>query len=39
MKRTVDAPIAKAKLKSKSKPKLLSDNGACYVSNELKTYH
>lgn len=38
VKRTVDTAIAKAKLKSKTKPKLLSDNGACYVSNELKTY-
>lgn len=38
VKRTVDTAIAKAKLKSKAKPKLLSDNGACYVSNELKTY-
>ena len=25
-------------LKPKQKPKLLSDNGLCYVSNELKTY-
>lgn len=38
VKRTVDTAIKKAKLKSKTKPKLLSDNGACYISNELKTY-
>ena len=38
VKRTVDTAIVKAKLKSKAKPKLLSDNGPCYVSNELKSY-
>ncbi len=38
VKRTIDTAITKAKLKSKAKPKLLSDNGPCYVSNELKTY-
>lgn len=38
VKRTINAAIEKAKLKSKAKPKLLSDNGPCYVSNELKTY-
>ncbi len=38
VKRTVNTAIAKAKLKTKQKPKLLSDNGPCYVSNELKTY-
>ncbi|MCI0922795.1 DDE-type integrase/transposase/recombinase, partial [Sphingobacterium rhinopitheci] len=38
VKRTVDTAIIKAKLKSKAKPKLLSDNSPCYVSNELKSY-
>ncbi|UEQ78049.1 IS3 family transposase [Chryseobacterium arthrosphaerae] len=38
VKRTVNTAIEKAKLKSKAKPKLLSDNGSCYVSNELRTY-
>jgi len=38
VKRTVNRAIAKARLKTKQKPKLLSDNGPCYVSNELKTY-
>ncbi|KFC19230.1 Fis family transcriptional regulator [Chryseobacterium sp. FH1] len=38
VKRTVDTAIKKAKLKTKVKPKLLSDNGSCYVSNELKSY-
>jgi|GEM_PF-949362 len=30
--------IKKAKLKTKTKPILLSDNGPCYASKELKTY-
>lgn len=38
VKRTVNTAIEKAKLKSKAKPKLLSDNGSCYISNELRTY-
>src|SRR5690606_38150967 len=38
VKRTVNTAIEKARLKSKAKPKLLSDNGPFYVSNELKTY-
>ena len=38
VKRTVDTAIAKARLKTKLKPKLLSDNGFCYVSNDLKKY-
>ena len=38
VKRTVNTAIEKAKLKSKGKPKLLSDNGSCYISNELRTY-
>lgn len=38
VKRTVDKAIEKAKLKSKTKPKLLSDNGACYISSELGKY-
>lgn len=38
VKRTVNTAISKARLKTKQKPKLLSDNGPCYVSNELKTY-
>lgn len=38
VKRTVDTAIKKAKLKTKAKPKLLSDNGACYIASELKTY-
>ncbi len=38
VKRTVNKAIEKAKLKSKAKPKLLSDNRSCYISNEVKTY-
>ncbi|VDH15494.1 Integrase core domain [Algoriella xinjiangensis] len=38
LKRTVEKAIEKAKIKTKQKPKLLADNGPCYVSNELKDY-
>jgi transposase len=38
VKRTVDRAIKKAKLITKQKPKLLSDNGSCYIATELKTY-
>lgn len=38
VKRTVDSALKKARIKTKAKPKLLSDNGSCYVSNELKKY-
>ncbi len=37
VKRNVDSAIKKAKLVTKQKPKLLSDNGLCYVASELKT--
>lgn len=30
--------IIKAKLVTKQKPKLLSDNGSCYIATELKSY-
>lgn len=38
VKRTVDNAIKKAKLVTKQRPKLLSDNGSCYIANELKSY-
>lgn len=38
VKRTVDRALEKAKIKSKQRPKLLSDNGSCYISSELKEY-
>lgn len=38
VKRTVDNAIVKAKLVTKQRPKLLSDNGSCYIANELKAY-
>ena len=37
VKRTVNTAIEKAKLKSKAKPKLLSDNGSCYVSKRTQS--
>jgi transposase InsO family protein/transposase-like protein len=38
VKRTVDRAIIKAKLVTKERPRLLSDNGSCYIASELKTY-
>lgn len=38
VKRTVNTAIEKAKLKTKVKPKLLSDNGPCYISKDIKAY-
>ena len=38
VKRTVDRAIAKAKIKTKLRPRLLSDNGSCYIAGELKEY-
>jgi putative transposase len=38
VKRTVDLAIKKAKLMTKQKPRLLSDNGSCYIASELKLY-
>ena len=38
VKRTVDRAIVKAKLITKPKPSLLSDNGSCYIASELETY-
>ena len=38
VKRTVDSAIKKAGLKNGQTPKLLSDNGSCYVASELKDY-
>lgn len=38
VKRTIDSAIEKARIKSGKKPKLLSDNGACYVSSELRDH-
>lgn len=36
--RNVDQAIIKAGLEKKRKPKLLSDNGSCYIAAELKEY-
>lgn len=38
VKRTVDRAIIKAKLITKQRPRLLSDNGSCYIASELKEY-
>jgi transposase len=38
VKSTVAAALKKAKIGTKRRPKLLSDNGACYISSELKKY-
>jgi len=38
VKRTLDRAIIKAKLITKPRPRLLSDNGSCYVAKELKQY-
>ena len=38
VKRSVDRAIIKAKLITKQKPKLLSDNGSCYIATEFKSY-
>lgn len=38
VKRSVDRAVIKAKLITKQKPKLLSDNGSCYIATELKSY-
>lgn len=38
VKRTVDRAIIKAKIATKQRPRLLSDNGSCYIASELKEY-
>ena len=38
VKRTVDRAVVKARIKTKQRPRLLSDNGSCYISSELETY-
>ena len=38
VKNTVDRALKKAKLGNNRRPVLLSDNGACYISSELKSY-
>ncbi len=38
VKRTVDRAIIKARIVTKQQPRLLSDNGSCYIAGELKTY-
>ena len=38
VKRTVDRAVEKARIKTKRRPKLLCDNGSCYISKDLKEY-
>jgi transposase InsO family protein len=35
---TIDAALVKSNLKPNEKPKLLSDNGSCYIANDFKAY-
>jgi putative transposase len=35
---TLETALAKAGLSKNQRPKLLSDNGACYIASELKDY-
>lgn len=35
---TIDVALLKANLKPNEKPKLLSDNGSCYIANDFKAY-
>ena len=35
---TVNAAMIKSNLKTNEKPKLLSDNGSCYIANDFKKY-
>lgn len=36
--RTIDTALAKTELKNRNPPRLLSDNGSCYISNNLAEY-
>jgi len=38
VKRTLDRTITKARLGKYQRPRLLSDNGSCYIADELKQY-
>ena len=38
VKRTIDRALKKAKLVTKQRPNLLSDNGSCYIAKDLKDY-
>lgn len=38
VKRSVEAAMTRADLKTKSPPKILSDNGSCYISKDLGTF-
>lgn len=38
VKRTIDRAVFKARIKTKIRPRLLSDNGSCYIASELKEY-
>jgi transposase InsO family protein len=38
VKRSIDTVIYNTNLEEKKLPRLLSDNGSCYISNELKSY-
>uniref|UniRef100_UPI0025FEB6C1 hypothetical protein n=1 Tax=uncultured Mucilaginibacter sp. TaxID=797541 RepID=UPI0025FEB6C1 len=38
VKRTLDKAIVKARIVTKQRPRLLSDNGSCYIATELREY-
>lgn len=38
VKRCVERAVKKANIKKKEPPKLLSDNGSCYIAKDLKTF-
>jgi len=38
VKRTLDRAITNARIVTKQRPRLLSDNGSCYIATELKDY-
>ena len=38
VKRSVEAALEKTDITPNNRPRLLSDNGSCYISNELGVY-
>jgi transposase InsO family protein len=38
VKRSIEAALEKTDITPNNRPRLLSDNGSCYISNELGVY-